>query len=767
MNKAQAQSNQVDYQLHTIGWKSFQDLCLTIIGEIRKQSIQAFNPVHDGGRDGAFHGKWTTQTNESISGSCTIQCKFSSKADNNLKETDLNEELDKAKRLAEQGLANIYLLYTNLSVTGTVEEKLRENFLAIEGLNHFEVHGKESITRTIQDKAQLRRLVPRVYGLGDLSQILDERAYEQASSILSTLSHDLSKFVKTSAYLQSAQALHDKHFVLLLGEPACGKTTIAATLALGAIDCYSHHVINIDEPSEIKKHWNPNEPKQLFWIDDAFGSTQLDSQKLEAWNQAMKTVNAAIDKGAKFILTSRDYIFKSAQSGLKTSACPVFNDSKVHVKVEEIELHEKEQVLYNHVKFGTQSKDFKTKIKPFLSQMAKRSSFTPELARRLGDKLFTKELQVDETSLNRFFDEPMQFLKEVISSLDTHAKSAIALIFMRGGRLESPIGFTELDKAAISTMGGEPPKLPNALNSLKDSLIAQEWTDGQTYWKYKHPTVRDAFSSIVAENSEYLDVYLTGTPIEQIMKEVSCGVEVDGAKIVVPVSRYEKIIDKINFPYGSSLMQNPLDDLLFFFKKEPLNNFLAKRCDKFFLKQMLVFNSQYLDNLNISSYWGSDFAVLAQLKNFELLPEANRLKAVQQISDLAIMAPDADFLEGKVRDFLSEGDVLLILERVKNELLPNLNDVIDELKLNYDPADSPDSHFYYLLESLENYQNHIDDESSKIILQEAINNVNHLINTLNDDYARREKDESFFSESENSNTSNSMMARSIFDDVDA
>ncbi len=65
-------------------------------------------------------------------------------------------------------------------------------------------------------------LVPRVYGLGDLTQILDERAYAQATEILSALGDDLAKFVITDAYRNSARALIDHGFVLLLGEPACG-----------------------------------------------------------------------------------------------------------------------------------------------------------------------------------------------------------------------------------------------------------------------------------------------------------------------------------------------------------------------------------------------------------------------------------------------------------------------------------------------------------------------------------------------------------------
>lgn len=43
-------------------------------------------------------------------------------------------------------------------------------------------------------------LVPRVYGLGDLSQILDKRAYTQARAILESLREDLAKVVVTDAY---------------------------------------------------------------------------------------------------------------------------------------------------------------------------------------------------------------------------------------------------------------------------------------------------------------------------------------------------------------------------------------------------------------------------------------------------------------------------------------------------------------------------------------------------------------------------------------
>ena len=50
-------------------------------------------------------------------------------------------------------------------------------------------------------------LVPMVYGLGDLSRILDECAYAQALALLASLRDDLSKIVVTSSYKRAAAAL--------------------------------------------------------------------------------------------------------------------------------------------------------------------------------------------------------------------------------------------------------------------------------------------------------------------------------------------------------------------------------------------------------------------------------------------------------------------------------------------------------------------------------------------------------------------------------
>ena len=210
------QSQYVCYELQSLGWKAFQDLCSTIISEVLGQTVQVFLPTKDGGRDGAFHGIWNEASIGGINGSFTVQCKFTSKRYNNLSLMDLSDELKKTNRLASRGLADNYILMTNYQVSGVNEENIRETFLKIKGIKNFFIFGSDWITIKIRESKRLRMLVPRVYGLGDLSHILDERAYTQAQEILSSMGEDLAKFVVTDPHRKSAKALIKFGFVLLL-----------------------------------------------------------------------------------------------------------------------------------------------------------------------------------------------------------------------------------------------------------------------------------------------------------------------------------------------------------------------------------------------------------------------------------------------------------------------------------------------------------------------------------------------------------------------
>lgn len=757
-NGSKVQASDVTYELHTLGWKAFQSLCVTIVGEIWGQSIQSFFDSKDGGRDGAFYGRITLKTEEILEGSFTVQCKFTSKPDKLLNLSSLRDELTKAKRLAAKGLATNYFLFTNHSLTGAQDERLQQAFLAIPGIKHFAAYGRERISQMIRESSRLRMLVPRIYGLGDLSQILDERAYAQAKEVLSSLGEDLAKFVLTDAYRRSAKAIVDHGFVLLLGEPASGKSMIAAALAVGALDEWGCFTLKCRDAHEFIKHYNPHEPKQFFWVDDAFGATQFDWSSAAAWNGVFPAMHAAIRKGARVLFTSRDYIYKSARQHLKESAFPRLRESKVVIHVEDLTKEEREQILYNHVRFGDQTKEFKNKAKPFLAKIAAHPRFKPEIARRLGTQLFTSKLVLSESGITDFVENPVELLCEIIRTLDPASLAAIALVFMADGFLSSPIEVDEDTSKTIELIGGTPATVRSAFEALEGSLLINSLDEGNYYWRFKHPTIRDAFAIVVSENRELLDVYLRGTPLTKLLREVSCGVEdIEGVKVIIPVNRYAIIVDRMQATW-----KRFSDD------HYALYWFLANRCDKTFLSRFIEANPDFIGQLVIGSYLYAvpDVRVLTRLRKLDLLPDENYENAVDAIKELAVDTPDAGFLTEHIREFLGEDNVQDILEEVKQSLLPKLEQEIWNWRCNYKDSDDPESHFDEFTSALKEYKDEFaEDLEAATRIETALDSIKETVEELKKEQIQEPDSDDYRGGSSHENPPE--IERSTFEDVDA
>lgn len=749
------QSSEISYELHSLGWKAFQKLCATIVAEIWGQTIQIFFDSHDGGRDGAFKGEWNAKPGETYSGSFTVQCKFTSKPEKSIALSDLSDEFEKAKRLAKKGFSDNYFLFTNANLLGTNDEIIKQKFESIPEISNCVIFGKERISQIIHESSKLRMLVPRVYGLGDLSQILDERAYIQAQEILSSLGDDLAKFIITEAFRQSAKALVEHGFVLLLGEPMCGKSTIAAALAMGALDKWGCSTVKVRDADDFVKHFNPHE-KQLFWVDDAFGPTQIDWSSAINWNRTFPHVNAAINKGAKVIFTSRDYVYKSAKRILKESALPIIKESQVVIHVEDIPVKEREQILYNHIKLGLQGKNFKQELKSYLPNVARHNKFSPEIARRLGNPVFTKTLFLSEYGLNNFVEKPLEMLGEIIDTIDDSCRSALALVFIRGGNLQCPLITTEEERYAIERIGGTVGDARKGLEDLNGSLLLNSIKNGMHYWHFKHPTIRDAFAQTVASSFDLMDIYLTGATLDMLFKEISCGdVGIKGISVIVPADQYHIILGKIK-----------KFDISKWYNRSSLYRFLSYRCDKAFLAKYIDEFPNCISQLSVDSYIyaNSDVDVIVRLHEFGLLPEKYRIKAVNSIKELSIDTPDAGFLREGVRDLMSSSELSDILISIKKLLLPNLDKTIDEWRHNYPIDEDPEMYFEELKSALDDYKTEFeDDQEDQKRISAALAKIDEIVEELKNDYIPNAED-SWWTNKQNSNSSAS--SRSIFDDVD-
>ena len=752
------------YDLHKLGWHSFQQLCHTIGGEILGQTLESFSDSNDGGRDGAFKGTWNPDGHEDLAGAFVIQCKFTAKANGRLTPSGISEEVDKAKALVGQGICDSYILMTNANITGTSNRKIRKMFVDV-GVKHMCIFEASWLTRQIVENKRLRMLVPRVYGLGDLSEILDERAYTQAEAILETMREDIGKVVVTDAYQRAAAALDNHGFVLLIGEPAAGKTTIASLLAMAALDNWNAPTLVLHDPAQVIDHWNTNKSTQFFWIDDAFGVTQQDDALVDSWSRAWPTIRAMIRRGAKIVLTSRDYIYNRVRDRLKEPGFPLLNESQVVIDVHELSEYEKRQMLYNHIKLGNQPASFRTAIKPFLEEIAAHPRFVPETARRLGDSAFTKSLQLHEVSIRQFVERREQFLQETIRGLDTDSRAVLALIFLRRGHLQSPIALQPSEEHAIGRLGSDLAGCTAAVTSLAGSFVHLSHTDGEAFWQFRHPTIGDAYAAILAANPEHLAVFVAGSDPNKLVAQITCGdVGIERATIV-PRSLFGEVMGKLD--ELDEVAQCHPDELTRYSATRRLLAFLARRCSDEFLQLYLDLHPDLLDRISepgMSLDYVPEVPLVLRLRELDLLPEANRKRFLDTASKYLLNGWDAGTLSNKnIRNLYRQDEFHELIQSLRDEVLPDLEEMRDSAESNWDEDVSPDDWMQQLKDFFNALSDYFRDE------EEIVNLIDDQLSSI-ESWIRKHSDYEYEGDERLIGRLDLPISptggRSIFDDID-
>lgn len=621
-----------NFDLHRLGWHDFQSLCRTVAREILGQEVNAFADVHDGGRDGAFYGDWQSSSRPSPDRHFVIQAKHTKNANATLSVSMLTDEIGEAGALVDRGICDVYLLMTNARVTGRSHEQITQELLDV-GVSEVQVFGQEWFNEIISENSRLRMLVPRLYGLGDLAQILDTRAYEQAQAVLESMTTDLAKLVRTSTFERAAEALNEHGLVLLTGAPMTGKTTIAAQLALGSADLHKTHVVKLMNASKIEERWNPLE-RQLFWLDDVFGDTHVRGDLVTNWQHYAPLVRSAIAKGSKFVLTSRDYIYEGSKKMLKATVLGALGDAEVVVDVAELTLPERKQVLYNHLQHGSQSRRFMEELLPHLDYYSEHLDFTPELARRISEPQFTRALgRVSKQSLDRFLEEPREMLVEVLSGLDEDSIAAIGLLFIEGNWVTSPVRLAGKSAELVERLGSDLAGVIAGLQNLEGSLVKAVRRGGEAGWTLAHPTMVDAFSDYI-KNSEMLHLVIEKLTFRALLQRTVCGDLERAGSVLIPQSLWPIAMQRLHeVPQGLSRRE-----LL-----DQRDRYLTHNCVAEFLNGYF---EQYPEDLDVLSEPGlmleahAGNYLLLRLNELGLLPETIRARFAEHLIDYCVTGLD-------------------------------------------------------------------------------------------------------------------------------
>ncbi len=671
------------FALHTLGWRAFQDLCAVVLRQLWGQSVVSFADSNDAGRDGAFYGNWGSPGSDSPSdmpqGPFVLQCKHTKSTNATLSLSMLSEEFDKVSELVRSGLCGTYVLMTNARVTGMSESAIRGRLIEC-GVAHPVVFDGQWISDAIAMHRDLRRFIPRVYGLGDLSQIIDERAYEQARVLLAPVADQVSSFVATSAYHKAIQALTDHGFVLLLGEPGVGKSAIALMLALYAADSWGSLPIKARSSEQVAQHWNPLDTNQFFWVDDAFGVVRYEERRAEEWSRDLPQIMCAVNTGTRVVLTSRTYIYREARPLLKEYSYPLLHEQQVVVDIADITTSERRQIIYNHLAAGDQPREVRRQMKPLLECAAEVEPFRPEAARRLGLRAFTRNLAIDGKSIASFIANPSSFLDDIYGQLGANSRAALALVYISShGGLPSTLRLNKPQRELVAGMGATVGGIGSALQALGGTFLREEMTESRSrIWTFRHPTLREGFASFLSRQDHLMYSVVAAIDDNALITETDCLLETDrqhgGTSLRIPPPLFRSVAKRLaamfrEWPEGSCWTGDA-------------TRYLAREASNEMLEAYISVDPdlpERLADFSALATFVPEPRLLARFHSAGLLSERHRRMAMNRMAHLAITALDTAWLEDEAwKVLLTEEDRSKFYAHVREMLVPMLDRAVEE-----------------------------------------------------------------------------------------
>ncbi|AZC58094.1 hypothetical protein [Pseudomonas chlororaphis] len=712
-----------DLALHTIGWRAFQDLCSQVCEVVLGRPVEIFREAQDGGQDAVFF----IPAGNDVPLIGTVQCKHTSDAIKALKLSDLNAEIAHVEELVKAGQANTYVFMTNMSVDAPVAVAMRARLRAL-GVRKPHILGRQYIVRVIRTSARLRALVPQVYGLGDLTSIVDERLSEQSRALLDSWIPKLRTYVPTQAHRAAVNAISEHGVVLLLGNPSSGKSAIGAIVSTIASENPDNTVLALTSPRDFEVGWNPNDPGRFFWIDDAFGSNVLRDDYVQDWTSAFSKLRAAIKHGNRFLLTSRKHIYEAARRRLGQRNLAQFADGSAVVDVGELTFEEKTQILYNHVNFGEQSQSWRSSVKPHLAAVAAVRNFLPGIAERLGDPSFTKGLAPRESSLVRFMEEPTEHLIDTVNALDDQLQAALILVYVHQAGFDPSDHDASAAQAVAELTGYTLTKIQDCFAELKGSFLKLSGSK----WTFAHPTISDALTEILRQKPHMMAALIRGATIDTILSSFTCeGSPLIRDALVIPTTLDDALVARL----GRTPDEWHRNWMLFLFLS-------YRSSEAVFIKAVEQF-----PNLLRRSCWQSDLAsndpqiaTYARAHHLSILPDDLRSDVADKLESAVLNGLDASFFE--------EAQMLAVIPPLKligvglalrTTVLPSLEERIDEITADADLDEEPDNHFKKLLGVLDCIEAIGVDADATVLIDDARDQVKRSIDTLEE--RKREHDE--------------------------
>lgn len=325
------------YDFKTLAPADFEDLARDLIGAELRMRFEAFAIGPDGGIDGR-HAKGKDKT--------ILQAKHFTGSSFASLRSAMRRERSSIDRLSP----NRYILATSRSLTPENKSKLAVEIgpsLKSEG----DIFSAEDLNALLRKYPEIEKSHVKLWLS---STVVLERVVRAASHAVAAITADeiaakLKIYAPNPSFRASRDKLEAQRVLIISGPPGVGKTTLAEMLSY----VYVGEEWDLVPIRSLEDGFASilDQRKQIFLFDDFLGKVALDKNALASKDsdlaRFMKRVRTS--KNARFILTTRAYIFEEARRISENLADERLDISKYVLDVGIYTRRIKARILYNHL----------------------------------------------------------------------------------------------------------------------------------------------------------------------------------------------------------------------------------------------------------------------------------------------------------------------------------------------------------------------------------------------------------------------------------
>jgi len=334
------------YDFQTLSPADFEDLARDLIGADLGIKFEGFGPGPDQGIDGR-HAAGSEET--ILQAKHYVGSTFAS----------LKSAMKKERKSIEKLAPNRYLLVTSQVLTSKKKEQLAEiigNHLQSKG----DIVGQTELNSALRRNRDVERAHIKLWlsSAVVLDRFLRSAAFKYTAASRDEILGKLLVYAPNASFSNARDILEERKVLIVSGAPGVGKTTLAEMLVYAYVgeDWEFAAIRNIDDGfAEIE-----TTKRQIFLFDDFLGKISLDRNAMAASESRFAKFVRLIrkSKNARFVLTTRAYIFEEARRVSEVIGDRRLDMSKYVLDVGEYTRRVRARIFFNHLSASTLSSHY-------------------------------------------------------------------------------------------------------------------------------------------------------------------------------------------------------------------------------------------------------------------------------------------------------------------------------------------------------------------------------------------------------------------------